>query len=462
MPAKSRKAKAQTQRKAIPRKAAMPKGNRRNAVPGLLSSLGGLAGNYLGGPLGGAAGMAAGKILSQITGFGDYKVNTNTVVAGNSVASFRQGGDGVTICHREFLKDIVGSVDFELQDFPINPGLLTTFPWLSQVAVNFEEFEMMGLVFEYRPSSGSAISSTSSALGVVIMATDYDVLNPLFATKQQMESYEYSNSMVPFQVCMHPVECKRNVNVLNNLYVREGPVPASADQRFYDMGRFQIATQGMQSAYVVGELWVSYDVRLRKPRLPASTPSAYAHLEGFPFGTVSEEEPFGSGGGRFTPTSNLPGLVLETNATLRFERIGLYLLSIVFSDPSGIFVDFKSNVGDNIVPGPPTFFGEFEDDVLIVNSVSSAFSLITSIEVLENGNTARNEIQFLLDMKTEVSGNIDIMIFPVPNVSPPRPRLRRVPTQDRTVLSYTVSEFEKVRGSAPSCQATIKRPLVTR
>jgi len=216
-------------------------------------------------------GGVAGDLISRLTGVGDYTLSTNSIVQGNAIPTFYNSGDGMEICHREFLRDVTGTTDFSLSSLPINPGMSDTFPWLSQVASNFEEYEMKGLVFEYRPSSGS-VATTSAALGVVIYATNYDVLDPLFTTKQQMDSYEYSSSTVPFDKMLHAVECDNKRNVLTRMYVRDAPPPIGADLRFYDLGNFQYATKGMQSSYVVGELWVTYHVRLSKPRIWATSP----------------------------------------------------------------------------------------------------------------------------------------------------------------------------------------------
>lgn len=283
-------------------------GRAKRMVGGLIPQMSALAGNYLGGPLGGAVGLAAGKLISSITGFGDYRVNSNTITAGNSVPTFKQGGHGVRMCHREFISDVTGSVEFKNTSYSINPGLPRSFPWLSLMGDHFEEYEMKGLVFEYRPSSGSAVSSTSSALGVVVMATDYDPVNDPFPNKQVMESYEFSNSTVPFNGCMHPVECARGRNVMDNLYLRKDDTElVDQDRRFYDMGNFQIATVGMQSSYVVGELWVSYDCIFKKPRLPISlsTPCIkYAYVVENPEGSTGSQI-LGPGGGLLIPSSTL-------------------------------------------------------------------------------------------------------------------------------------------------------------
>jgi hypothetical protein len=245
------------------------------STAGLAGKAGGMLGSYLGGPLGGTLGSALGNIFGSITGLGSYKVNTNSLVSQNSVPVFKNSANGcIEIIHREFLSDVSGSVGFVNTSYAINAGLLATFPFLAQLAANYEQADYMGLIFEFKTTCATAVGSTNTALGTVILATEYDVLDSNFTTKQQMEAYEFSCSTVPCGSVIHPVECDPRQNVLTNLYTRNGSIPAGADQRFYDLGNFQIATVGMQAANVIGELWVSYHVKLLKPKLSPPIGSA--------------------------------------------------------------------------------------------------------------------------------------------------------------------------------------------
>jgi hypothetical protein len=50
-------------------------------------------------------------------------------------------GQTVVIRHKEYLGEIRGSTTFTVQDaLQINPGNARTFPWLSGVAVRFQEY----------------------------------------------------------------------------------------------------------------------------------------------------------------------------------------------------------------------------------------------------------------------------------------------------------------------------------
>lgn len=255
---------------------------RRQAILGPIGGIAGTAlGAYLGGPagakIGGLAGSAAGSALGVLTGLGDYRVKNNVFATGQGIPSVRNNSHkpgAVVIRHKEYLGDIISSAvagQFKLESYKINPALSTTFPWLSQIAQQYEEYEFQGLVFEFRSMSADALNSVNTALGTVIMATSYNVLNANFASKAEMDSYEFSNSCRPSESMLHLIECAPQQNVLSELYTRSYTAPSDSDARFYDLGNFQIATQGMQGVSVtLGEIWVSYQVALLKPKLFAS------------------------------------------------------------------------------------------------------------------------------------------------------------------------------------------------
>jgi hypothetical protein len=144
----------------------------------------------------------------------------------------------------------------------------------------FEQYQFNGLLFEFKSDSGEAIGSVNTALGTVIMSTEYDAAKPIFKSRTEMEAYEFTTSDKPSNSFIHAVECDYKQNVMRELYVRGGSVPYGDDIRFYDHGVFQVATYGMQaSSVVLGELWVSYDVMFYKPRLPAAAGfTSYDHL----------------------------------------------------------------------------------------------------------------------------------------------------------------------------------------
>lgn len=266
---------------------------------GLLSTGGSILGGMLGGGPGAAIGGKIGDIVSNLVGFGDYAIEGNTLM-GIDPPELRNTPAGMIIRHREFISDIAPSVNFVNQSFPINPGLSSTFPWLSQIAVSFEEYRLRGMVFEFKSMSSDSIlsSGSSTALGTVCMATQYNSLNSNFLTKKEMENYQFANSSKPSQSFLHPVECKHSLTAIDQLFVRTSPNTTNlqGDLRLYDAGEFQIATVGMQNTTgVVGELWVTYEVEFLKPRF-----QQFALEDHYMLSSASNASPFGTNTGNHT------------------------------------------------------------------------------------------------------------------------------------------------------------------
>ncbi|QMW68668.1 capsid protein [Crucivirus-124] len=234
------------------------------------SSLGGNVGGPMGSIIGGAVGQGAQSLVKRITGFGDYKVSKNALVYNvDAIPEFSNDNERCTmICHREFISDIISSVSFNANTFRINPSIVTTFPWLASVARNWEQYVVQGMVFEFKTTSATAIGSTNTGLGTVIMATQYNSLAPEFSSKQQMENYEFSQSTIPSASILHPIECDPTQTQCGGIFNTYDPDYDVGDRRLYDIGRFTLATVGMQEANsVIGELWVTYKICLLKPRL---------------------------------------------------------------------------------------------------------------------------------------------------------------------------------------------------
>jgi len=244
------------------------------------AGLGSLVGSQIGqGPAGATIGKGIGARLSKLVGSGDYsfgpepamnslfKTATGKSSAANASAVFA-GAENPRVRHREFLGDVVtGGVagQFTNTSYPINPGLATTFPYLANVAQNFEEYSCHGLVFEF-VSSASAIATTG-ALGSVVMAMEYNPSAAPFTSKPQMENCDFAISRRMDHDIMYGVECVANVQTTS--YVRMANntgIPLTST----DLGIFQIATAPSASYPVnaiVGELWVSYDIELKRPRI---------------------------------------------------------------------------------------------------------------------------------------------------------------------------------------------------
>lgn len=186
---------------------------------------------------------------------------------------------GVIVRHKEFISDVPSSVGFTGLVLNLNPGLDATFPWLSRVAQNFEEWLPRGIIVEYRTTSSDTLLAASPALGSVIIATQYNSVNADFTNKQQMENYEGAISCKPSVSMIHQVECKRSQTVMDEMYIRTDLPPANADLRMYDLGKTQISVVGSQTTgQLIGEIWISYEIELRKPKIASDPIVEAAHF----------------------------------------------------------------------------------------------------------------------------------------------------------------------------------------
>lgn len=407
-------------RSSMPRKSAASGGGKKKVSKGASFAD---TGANLGSRVGGMLGRMGAGLISRITGFGSYEVSKNTISNGNAVASFYNDGDGVVVCHREYLSDLSGSTAFTLGTMSVNPGLPGSFPWLSQIANQFEEYEMMGLVYEFRPLSGMAVSTTSASLGAVIFATDYNPYNPSFPNKQSMESYEFATSTVPFNQMLHPVECKPGSAVLTRKFVRSGAVTDGTLQ-LYDLGNFEYATQGMQSSYVVGELWVSYHVRLSKPRLDLTTASGSARFVSTPPQTATSVQIQGTTG-LVTSYSTIPTVTVVTTTAangrgITVGGVGFYQIVIAFTNASVTAGSGTAiNPGANIVLGPAVFPGSIANPNPSsgYGSGSGVYGVsVYYFQVKENGTGPDNFLNI-----NNVGGNAsttNIMLYALPYPPP--------------------------------------------
>lgn len=273
------------------------------------------AGNLIGGPLGRQAGGLINRAIYALTGFGDYKVQSNALLETNGPPAVLNRGKEFVVRHREYISDIyslAGTANtpsgFGIQSFAINPGNFSTFPWLSSIADKFEQYRIEGMIFEFKSLYSDAVVTQNGSIGSIILATEYNSGAPAFTSKQAMENYQFAQSCKPSLSVLHPIECARSQNVLSELYVRPGAVPAGEDVKTYDFGDFQIASQGIPlgsagAAVNLGELWISYQIALIKPKIPTVASSyidsGYSH-----FSSLS------SYAGAFTTANPAPKLYL--------------------------------------------------------------------------------------------------------------------------------------------------------
>jgi len=295
-------------------------------------------GYQIGSNLGGFIGHGAQQLVKYITGFGDYQVGVNSLMPGLQPPEIvNRSKDMVCLRHREYIGDVSGTAAFTVTSYPINPGLSITFPWLNGVAANFEEYIVNGMIFEFK--SMSADFTTNTALGSVIMATEYNVLNANFPDKKTMENYQFANSDKLSHTFIHPIECKMALTPVHELFVRTGQIPAGSDQRMYDLGNFQIATVGNPVTSVIGELWCTYEICLTKPKAGATNLGLDEATDHWRLGTVTNANPLGTTS--VLAAGSSIGTTITAGGTITFPAStvdGLYMIYWTCSGGSVAYV----------------------------------------------------------------------------------------------------------------------------
>lgn len=281
---KSQKARARAKSQNVPR--AMIAGSGAYNMQSIKSALKPILREALangGAALGGLSGIPGGSVFgrdlakaltSRIIGSGDYQTNVsvNELIkppGGLASASFGEDATTIRLRRREFLADVLAPSTpgtFTNYSYPINAGMRSSFPFLSQLAANYEEYCFDGLVFEFISSASPYV--TASSLGTVIASMAYNASSPPFTNKYTMENSAAAISTRIDKNLMYGVECAKGSNPQNCYYVRSGA--STLPLTTTDLGNFQLAVAPATTVpanAVLGELWVTYDVILHRPVL---------------------------------------------------------------------------------------------------------------------------------------------------------------------------------------------------
>jgi hypothetical protein len=220
--------------------------------------------------------------LMMLMGAGDYHLYSNSLLEGHAeqyatnsivkmgdqpsrIRRFFESGNSVRIREREYIGDVISSSTintFKNTSFTLNPTNSSTFPWLSNIASLYEQWEPHGIVFEY-VSSSSEFNGSSQGLGTVVLATEYNALDPPFANKQVMENSDFACSIRPSVNLLHGIECDEDQRPTKLLYTNQDN--DTMPLNFSSLGNFQVASTGVSVANVnLGELWISYDISFYK------------------------------------------------------------------------------------------------------------------------------------------------------------------------------------------------------
>jgi len=274
-----------------------------------------------------------------------------------------------TIRHVEYLDDIYAFINFAVNPnynvYSLNPGLTTSFPWLGNVAVAYEQYRWKKLRFRYRTRRGTATS------GTIYMTTQLNSADPPFATKEEMYAYSGTRSTSAWL----DMECDCMLgrsDYLKKYFVRSGPLGVTADVQLYDSGNFTFVGMADSDNLYVGELLVEYEVELYNPKSNIADVGS-----GFNSITTSGSIADVLAGSTSEKWGPIDSVDLGVNA-IKFAQAGLYQLGIWCDNASGPITAFYLQV-------PPTAATSQE-----INSHSGPYGTITTWLLVMAANTIIN------------------------------------------------------------------------
>jgi hypothetical protein len=239
-------------------------------------------------------------------------------------------GQSIVVRHKEFLTEIRGAPNFTIRnEFDLNPGLTTTFPWLSGIAAQYSQYKIKGLVYHYVPTSGNAVSSTNAALGTVMLQTSYRATEDAPTSKIEMLNEYWSSEAKPSEEFCHPIECDPKENPFNIQYIRSGNLPVTENQLMYDLGKTTVAVSGQQADDIVlGDLWVTYEIELKKPVLTGLNNTSLQVYGGTSDTLVGSGNAFGDPGSWVEKFNTFPCTITPSSNTVTFGRglVGTFVL----------------------------------------------------------------------------------------------------------------------------------------
>lgn len=172
----------------------------------------------------------------------------------------------VIVTHDEYIDDLVGSVAFAARKFAVNPGLVSTFPWLSRFAMNYESYKFESLNFEYRTTTSTGLK------GDVALECNYDPSDPdpdsmmmAMNNKRRIDGPIWARSIINSSA---RVDLSKRNTYLN----RNGPLVGNSttDLTLYDTCNLFIVTDGCADTTRIGRLFCKYRVKLMTPKMTSA------------------------------------------------------------------------------------------------------------------------------------------------------------------------------------------------
>jgi len=325
--------------------------------------------------------------------------NSNKVGKAPSVTG---SNDGIRVKHTEFLSGLNRKMAGYIIDgvrkesrvirFGLNPGDGQTFPWLSQVAPNYEYYTINRIKFTYEPTVSQFIS------GAFCISPEFDPRDDSTITNETLATYLNRRYAVKTQVAK-AVSTQFDLGYKGKMYVR-ATHKASHDHaslRHYDAGHVDCFLYNVLSTDPedYGEIKVEYDISLSTPNLSFSNAKSHhskvanvttgtVAVHGCPFDSeiTNSTVPTYHGDGTLGVTTSYRGTTsgitaLATGDACRSNRLH-------FEEPfQGTLTLHTDTMGGGIATPPKLFL---DDEIVIPGTLPRAeWDLVKAAGDIANG-----------------------------------------------------------------------------
>jgi hypothetical protein len=260
---------------------------------------------------------------------------------------FQNSENSVTVSHREFVQrlEVIEPSDFKLlTKLTINPGNSDLFPWLSQIARNYETYKFENLTFEYVPQCPSITA------GMLLQFIDYDAADPdPINTSAIMNSMGASSVNVFSPVKLFSLQQNLHKGMAEKyIFVGEqGVFPINQDPKTINAGNYFAAADGALEG-VIGQLYVRYRVTLKTPVIHQDAVLGDLYRQEFENAHVNH--PFTDGVGQWGDGYAIPRFFTLSQGSswdrLSFTTPGYYIFDWYFKSPLE-FADLTTTVYQN-------------------------------------------------------------------------------------------------------------------
>jgi hypothetical protein len=201
----------------------------------------------------------------------------------------------------------------------------------------------------------------------MILGTDWDASDPPAVGKQEIYSFPDTVSSPVWENCVYSAS-PAELRALGKRFVRPGANPPNTDIKLYDIGNFQIASQGATVNAVSGELRVSYTVMLYEPQLNS-------------IGSVALS-------GEYISNSNGTQPVVQPGSVAQVAFVpGAFITGVLFSTTyvataPGQYLMTLQVAGTGLGAITATSSGTIYDSFTVFNTGTTAASIIVNVYLL--------------------------------------------------------------------------------